>query len=68
MKGTSPTMLATKVWKTSDPEPAWQVSTTDNFAALQTKGRVGLLAYLSAGAANSPVTVSFPQLVATAAN
>jgi PKD repeat protein len=68
VKGTSPTTVSAKVWKASDPEPGWQMNTTDNFAALQTAGRVGLVAYVSAGATPSPVNVSYHQFVATAAN
>ncbi len=65
VSGTSPTTVSAKVWKASDTEPAaWQRSATNTFAALQAPGQVGLFAYLPAGTANAPVTVSFYSLVA----
>lgn len=55
--GTSPTTLAAKVWKSTDPEPAaWQVSATDATAAMQAAGTVGLMNTMSS-ASTLPSTV-----------
>ena len=43
------------------------MTTTDTTAALQRAGGVGLWAYLSSSATNSPVTASFDDLMAAAA-
>ncbi|HEY5822278.1 MAG TPA: LamG-like jellyroll fold domain-containing protein [Propionibacteriaceae bacterium] len=57
--GASPTTIRSKVWIGSAPEPAeWMATATDNFAALQAPGSVGLVAYMSSAATNAPVTVS----------
>ncbi len=62
--GTS-TQLTGKLWRTGTPEPAaWQVSATDNTAALQAAGGIGLSSYLSSGATTG-VTLSVDDLVAT---
>nr|WP_231710010.1 LamG-like jellyroll fold domain-containing protein [Arthrobacter zhangbolii] len=54
--GTTPTTLRIKVWKSGTTEPAgWQLSTTDNTAALQVPGRTGVGVYLSGSASNAPV-------------
>ncbi|WP_285113973.1 PKD domain-containing protein [Leifsonia sp. fls2-241-R2A-40a] len=58
--GTSPTTLQAKLWSATQAEPAgWQVSVTDSTAGLQSAGSVGLRAYLSGTATNTPVTVRF---------
>ena len=62
--GTSPTTLRAKVWKSGEAEPTfWQKAATDNTAALQSAGRVGLNAYLSGSATNAPVVASFDNLL-----
>ncbi len=54
--GTSPTTLRIKVWKVGTTEPtAWNLTTTDTTAALQSGGGVGLVTYLSGSATNAPV-------------
>lgn len=63
--GTSPTTFRAKVWATGVTEPTgWTVSTTDNTAALQEAGGIGLRTYLSGSATNAPVTGLFDDLVA----
>ncbi len=62
--GNGTTELKAKVWKVSAAEPAaWQVSTTDDTAALQRPGSAGLQAYLSGSATNAPVVASIDNLV-----
>lgn len=61
--GVLPTTLRLKVWKVGTPEPAaWQLTTTDSTAALQTGGGVGLVTYLSSAATNAPVLGLFDDL------
>lgn len=61
--GTSPTTLRMKVWKDGTAEPAnWLLTTSDPTAALQAKGSVGLMTYVSASATNAPITASFDNL------
>jgi hypothetical protein len=61
--GTSPTTLRAKVWKVGTAEPAaWGTSLTDNNAALQAAGSIGLEAYLSGSATNAPQVASFDDL------
>jgi hypothetical protein len=56
--GTSPTTTNFKVWPTTTTEPTgWQLTATDNTAALQAAGSVGFAAYLSASATNAPVSM-----------
>jgi hypothetical protein len=58
--GTQPTTLRAKAWPTGTTEPAaWQLTTTDATAGLQTAGSVGVESYLSGSASNAPVTVRF---------
>ncbi|MFP3464345.1 PKD domain-containing protein [Leifsonia sp. SIMBA_070] len=65
--GTSPTTLRARVWSSTQAEPAgWQVSATDSTAALQAAGAVGLRAYLSSAATNTPVTVRFDNYLVSA--
>ncbi|MFJ4172663.1 LamG-like jellyroll fold domain-containing protein [Microbacterium sp. NPDC089696] len=55
--GTSPTTLAAKVWRATDPEPTtWQVTATDTTPALQAAGTVGLMNTVSS-ASTLPSTV-----------
>ena len=63
--GSGTTTLTGKAWVGSDPEPgAWQVQTTDATAALQAPGAVGVHAYVSGSATNTPVVVSVDNLLA----
>jgi len=64
--GVSPTTVRAKVWKTTQTEPgAWQLTTTDSNASLQTAGGVGLVTYLAGSATNFPIVVSFDDLLVT---
>jgi hypothetical protein len=57
--GTSPTTLALKVWPAGQTEPtSWQLTTTDDTAALQVAGTVGFASYLGGGATNAPVNMT----------
>ena len=61
--GTAPTTIRAKVWKAGTAEPAnWQLSTTDNTAALQSAGGIGIYSYLSTTGTPNPLTVSFDDL------
>ena len=58
------TTLQAKVWRTSPDEPtAWNVTTTDSTAGLQTAGGVGVYSYLSGSATNGPVVAKFAEFV-----
>lgn len=58
--GTSPTTLRAKAWLSTASEPAaWQVTSTDSTASLQAAGSVGVHAYMSGSATNSPWTIRF---------
>lgn len=51
VQGTSPTMLAAKVWRTADEEPAdWMVEATDSTPGLQTSGSSKIRIAMSAAA------------------
>lgn len=64
--GTSPTTIQAKVWKVGTTEPAaWQLTTTDSTAALQTAGSIGLATYLASNATTIPLVTSFDDLAAT---
>jgi len=64
--GVSPTTVRAKVWKTTQTEPAaWQLTTTDSTAGLQTAGGVGLVTYLSGTSTNFAIVVSFDDLLVT---
>ncbi|WP_271176070.1 PKD domain-containing protein [Leifsonia poae] len=66
--GTSPTTIRAKVWKVGTTEPtAWQASVTDSTAALQVAGSVGLRAYLSGTATDTPLTTKFDNFVVSPA-
>lgn len=63
--GNGSTTVRAKVWLGSDPEPgSWMVSATDTYPGLQAPGAVGLIAYLSTSATNSPVNINLLDLVA----
>ncbi|MGO4595346.1 PKD domain-containing protein [Leifsonia sp. 2TAF2] len=65
--GTSPTTIQAKLWPATGAEPAaWQATVTDSTAGLQSTGSVGLRAYLSASATNTPVTVRFDNYLVVA--
>jgi PKD repeat protein len=64
--GTSPTLIAAKVWKVGATEPAtWQMSASDSEAALQAPGSVGLVTYVSGTAMNTPIIVRFDDYAVT---
>ena len=61
--GTNPTVVQVKAWADGTTEPSgWQFNATNNVAALQVPGAVGLRAYSSPGSSNTPLTVSFDDL------
>ncbi|WP_210509040.1 S-layer family protein [Naasia sp. SYSU D00057] len=65
--GTSPTTLSAKVWKVGTTEPtAWQRTTTDSTAGLQSAGGVGLYNYLSASASPTSVVYTWDNVSASA--
>ncbi|MCA4133607.1 PKD domain-containing protein [Arthrobacter sp. M4] len=65
--GSPTTTLNAKVWRAAGAEPAsWQLTASDNTADLQAAGGTGAVAYLSGGATNPPVTVTFDDLNVTA--
>jgi hypothetical protein len=58
--GAEPTMLRLKAWPDGEPEPAsWTLSVSDASSSLQVPGAVGLRAFVSAHATNTPVEVAF---------
>ena len=66
VKGTSPTTISAKAWKVGSTEPtAWRATVTDNDAALQAAGTVGLQGYLTSSSTNAPVVASFDNLSIT---
>ena len=66
VSGTSPTTLRIRAWADGTSEPStWQYTATNNAAALQAAGGVGLRAYLSGGTTNAPVLYSFDDFRAT---
>lgn len=65
--GQSPTVIKTKVWATTGPEPAgWQLEATDTTAGLQAPGSTGVAAVLSGLATNAPVTARISDFSLTA--
>lgn len=66
--GTSPTTIRARVWKVGTTEPTtWQASKTDSTAGLQVAGSVGLRAYLSGTATDTPLTTKFDNFVVSPA-
>ena len=58
--GTGTTTLRSKIWAAGTTEPAaWQLSTTDSTAALQTAGHIGISTYAGSGFTSVPYTVTF---------
>jgi hypothetical protein len=55
VSGSGPTTLKAKVWFGAAAEPAaWAISTTDATVDYQAAGKVGVMAYLSASATDTP--------------
>ncbi|BDV31634.1 PKD domain-containing protein [Microbacterium terricola] len=66
VKGTSPTSLSGKMWRSASPEPAtWQLTRTDATATLQAPGNVGLTSYVPTAANAYPLKISVAELTAT---
>ncbi len=63
--GTSPTTIRAKAWKTTQTEPGWQLTSTDNTASLQVASGISLVTYLSGSSTNAPIVASFDDLIAT---
>lgn len=59
--GTAPTTVKAKVWKQTDPEPAWQRQGTNNAPALQAPGAVSVFSYLP-NTTLAPLIVSFDKI------
>ena len=58
--GSGPTTIKVKAWAAGTSEPSgWNFSTTDNQAALQSAGSLGLRVYAASHASNTPITFSF---------
>ncbi|RWZ59707.1 PKD domain-containing protein [Labedella populi] len=63
--GTSPTTITTKAWVSGETEPtAWQLSTTDSTAALQSAGQIGATGYISGSTTTGPIPVRFDDFTA----
>jgi PKD repeat protein len=61
--GVNSTAIKAKVWSTASTEPsAWQVSTSDSTAALQTAGSVAVVGYASGSTTNAPIVISMDGL------
>ena len=64
--GTSPTTVQVRAWAAGQPEPTtWNYTATDSSAALQVPGAVGVIAYVGAGATNTPLLVRVDDLLVT---
>lgn len=60
VSGAAPTTIRAKVWKADGAEPSsWQAAATDSTVSLQGAGAVGILTYISSGAANAPIVLGF---------
>ena len=58
--GTAPTTIRAKVWSPDTAEPAtWMLTATDDTAAMQTGGSVGVGAYMGGTSTNLPRLVQF---------
>jgi hypothetical protein len=67
ISGSGTTTISGKVWAAGTAEPAnSQISVTDSATTLQSKGAVGIQAYLSGSSTNAPVIASIDNLSATA--
>ena len=61
--GTGPTALSGKAWFGAAAEPtAWQVQASDSTASLQQPGGIGVHAYISSSATNTPTTLTTDNL------
>ena len=67
--GSNPTTVRVKAWADGQSEPAgWQFVATNSAAGVQVAGSVGLRGYLASSVSNGPVTISFDDLSAVAAD
>ncbi|MBA2701891.1 MAG: putative Ig domain-containing protein [Chloroflexi bacterium] len=66
VSGADPTTVRIRVWADGTTEPStWPYAVNDVTPTLQAAGAIGVRAYLSSGASNAPVTVTFDDLRAT---
>jgi hypothetical protein len=66
--GVYPSQLRLKAWPTAQTEPnAWTIDLADETPELQTAGMVGLQAFVSTRAENTPVTIDFADTRVSAA-
>jgi hypothetical protein len=64
--GANPTTLRMRVWPDGSAEPGfWQYSANDSDAALQGAGAVGFRGYVASTSTNTPLLLSFDDLVVT---
>ncbi|MBA2558066.1 MAG: fibronectin type III domain-containing protein, partial [Chloroflexi bacterium] len=67
--GTNPTTIRVRAWTDGETEPTdWPFTATDDTAALQAPGAVGLRAYLSGGNTNGPIVFGFDGFLVTLAD
>ena len=66
LSGTNPTTIRIRAWVDGGSEPStWQYTATNSTAALQTSGGVGLMTYVDSAVSNTPVTITFDDLLVT---
>ena len=66
--GSDPTTMRLRAWPAGTPEPTgWQLTATDDAAALQAPGSVALHPYLPGSATNAPVLLLADDLVVSSA-
>ena len=66
VSGTGTTSLSARVWRSDAAEPStWLLTGSDTAASLQTAGGVGVVAYVSGSATNTPITVGLDDLAVT---
>jgi PKD repeat protein len=64
--GVHPTTVRARAWKPGTAEPStWQVTATDDTAALQAPGAIGIRSYLGSGTTNGPLVSTVDDLAAT---
>ena len=64
LTGTNPTTIRMKAWADGQPEPAaWNLTVTDSQPELQAPGSAGLEATLGSTVSNTPIQVSFDDLL-----
>jgi len=62
VEGTDPTTIRVRAWADGDAEPAnWHFTGTNNAAALQTAGSLGLRFYVNGNVNNAPIAFSFDE-------